>query len=238
MPKGSEKKPSPLGGKMKKSLCTLIVMMVFFIFLFCTSGCKSPVQPSNSDDDGNGDVNLGIVTADYIELNKITRISKFRSGVGHDYSDSSETCRSKKHYFVPQTYPVKIFSPVSGSITYLTQEWAGTQVGIQAGNRTFVIFHVDVSSSLAVGSSVSAGQEIGTHIGPQTWSDIAVWENDKLLSYFELMTDSVFQNYQSRGISSRDQLIISQADRDADPLTCNGETFQSAGTIPNWVDLN
>lgn len=223
---------------MKTSICTMTVMMIFFIFQFSNSGCKSPVQPSNSDDNGNGDVSQVLVTADYIELSKITRISRFRSGVGHDYSDSSEICRSQKHYFVPKTYPVKIFSPVNGSISYLTQEWAGTQVGIQAGNRTFVIFHVNISDSLVVGSPLSAGQEIGTHIGTQTWSDIAVWENEQLLSYFEIMTDTVFQNYKNRGIVSRDQLIISQADRDADPLTCIGETIQNPGNIPNWVDLN
>jgi hypothetical protein len=68
----SKKKLRPFGGKMKKSLCAVIVMMVFFIFQFSTSGCKSPVQPSNGDDNGNGDVNQGIVTADYIELSKIT----------------------------------------------------------------------------------------------------------------------------------------------------------------------
>jgi hypothetical protein len=37
-----------------------------------------------------------------IELHKISRISKFRSGAGHDYSDDFETCRSMKHYFDPK----------------------------------------------------------------------------------------------------------------------------------------
>jgi hypothetical protein len=226
------------GGKMMKSLYTVIISLSFFFFLFGISRCKTPTQPSNNSDNGDEVINLGIVTADYIELSKITRISKFRSGVGHDYSDSSESCRSMKHYFVPQNYPVKIFSPVTGSISYLTQEWAGTQVGIQAGNRTFIIFHVNLSGSLNVGSTVSAGQKIGTHIGTQTWSDIAVWENNKLLSYFDVMSDSVFQNYQSRGVATPSKLIISQANRDADPLICNGDTFQSAGNTPNWVDLN
>jgi len=226
------------GEKIMKSLYTGIVLLLSFFFLFGISGCKTPTQPSNNNDNGDEVVNLGIVTADYIELSKITRISKFRSGVGHDYSDSSESCRSMKHYFVPQNYPVKIFSPVTGSISYLTQEWAGTQVGIQAGNRTFIIFHVNLSGSLDVGSTVSAGQEIGTHIGTQTWSDIAVWENNKLLSYFDVMSDSVFQNYQNRGVATRSELIISQTNRDADSLICNGNAFQSAGNIPNWVDLN
>ena len=223
---------------MKKPIFSAAAILSVVLMSFGLTGCKTPTQPLDDDDGGNGNVNQGLVTADYIELSKITRISKFRSGIGHDYSDSYESCRSMKHYFVPQSYPVKIFSPVTGSISYLTPEWAGTQVGIQAGNRTFVIFHVNLSGSLAVGSSVSAGQEIGTHIGSQTWSDIAIWENDRLLSYFDVMTDSVFQNYQNRGISYRNDFIISQSDRDADPLTCSSDTFQNAGNLPNWVDLN
>jgi len=223
---------------MKYSIWTILIFLPLLVFLLVFSGCKSPAQPSNEVDDGTGFVNQGIVTADYIELNKIGRISKFRSGVGHDYSDSSEICRSMKHYFVPKTYPVKIFSPANGTIGYLTQEWAGTQIGIQSGNRTFVIFHVDISPSLAVGSSVTAGQEIGTHIGNQTWSDIAVWENDRLVSYFDVMNDSVFKNYVNRGVASRNELIISKEDRDADALVCIGEDIQNPGTIPNWVDLN
>ncbi len=143
-----------------------------------------------------------------------------------------------KHYFVPGSYPVKIFSPVSGTISYLTPEWVGTQVGIQAGSRTFVIFHVNVFSSLVVGNSVAAGQQIGTHVGSQTWSDIAVREGGRLLSYFDVMTDAVFQKYRNRGVNARSDLIISRAARDAAPLTCNGDTFLNEGAIPNWFALN
>ena len=38
------------------------------------------------------------VTHDYIDLDKITYITKFRSGSGHDYSDDYESCRNMKHY--------------------------------------------------------------------------------------------------------------------------------------------
>jgi len=213
----------------------LAISALSLTLIFCAPGCKSPAQPSDDDTSPSQPVK---VTADYIELGRITRISKFRSGVGHDYSDSYESCRSMKHYFVPGSYPVKIFSPVNGTISYLTVEWAGTQVGIKAGARTFVIFHVNVFSTLKVGDVVTAGQQIGTHIGSQTWSDIAVWEGNRLLSYFNVMTDAVFQNYKNRGVGARSDLIITQAARDADPLTCSGDTFASQGNIPNWVYLN
>jgi hypothetical protein len=198
--------------------------------------CRSPEQPETGG--GSGGQLVVNATADYIELDRITRITKFRSGEGHDYSDGFESCRSMKHYFVPKSYPVKIFSPVNGTIDYLTPEWAGTQVGIRAGIRMFIIFHVNVSAAIHVGDGVAAGQQIGTHFGSETWSDIAVREGNRLVSYFRVMTDSVFQRYRNRGVSSRDDLIITKEARDADPLTCSGDTFQTKGNLPNWVTLN
>ena len=75
----------------------------------------------------------------------------------------------------------------------------------------------------------------------QTTSDIAVGVNTptgwKLISYFEVMTDSLFATYQTRGMSSRTNVVISKEARDGDPLTCIGGTFQGPGTLPNWVTL-
>jgi hypothetical protein len=52
------------------------------------------------------------------------------------------------------------------------------------------------------------------------------------------MSDSLFLNYQTRGMAIRDDAIISKEDRDADSLSCNGETFTNQGTLENWVILN
>jgi len=197
---------------------------------------------------------LGIpkfVWADYIELEKIHRISRFRSAVGHDYSDDFESCRSMKHYFEPRSdvnwSTIRIFSPVDGTVDALYEEWAGTQVRIKSYMYPaffFIIFHVNLTIPLYVGSSVYAGQELGTHIGFQTMSDIAVGVTTprgwKLVSYFDVMTDSLFQDYQTRGVSSRDAAIISKEERDADPLTCTycpGGNFTSTGSLQNWVTL-
>jgi hypothetical protein len=105
----------------------------------------------------------------------------------------------------------------------------------------FILFHVRTNGLVSVGDSVSAGQLLGTHIGAQSTSDIAVgvsmptgW---RLVSYFEVMTDSVFATYQARGINSRTDAIISEELRDTDPLTCNGGRFASPGNLPNWVTL-
>jgi hypothetical protein len=43
--------------------------------------------------------------------------------------------------------------------------------------------------------------------------------------------------YAARGVLSREAAIISQAERDASPLTCTGEAFSGPGALPNWVHL-
>jgi hypothetical protein len=217
-------------------------LAVAFISVVLMCGCEGS---SDSDSDSSSSetepdaavTGTGVATADYIEIAKIERVSRFRSGIGHDYSDPYESCRSMKHYFDPREYPVRIFSPVDGEIEYLREEWAGTQIGIRSGSRTFIIFHVTVSPPLVVGDVVAAGQQLGTHVGDQTMSDIAVREGDRYISYFETLDDAVFAEYQSRGVISRDTMIISQAERDRDPLECNGETFTTQGTIENWVNI-
>ena len=89
---------------------------------------------------------------------------------------------------------------------------------------------------------VTEGQILGTHIGKKTMSDIAIGVNTpggwKLVSYFEVIADVVFQNYIARGVSSRNAVIISKQARDAAPLTCNGEDFVDSGNLVNWVFLN
>jgi len=192
------------------------------------------------------------ILKNYIELDKIDSISRYRSGVGHDYSDSYETCRSLKHYFKPgydvDWSTVKIFSPVNGTISNSFPESIGgnqvwiTPFGMPAFNVS--IFHVNLTLPLNVGDTVWSGEQIGTHTGPQTTSDIAIQvytpnSTFKRVSYFEVMTDRLFACYMSRGITSRNDLIISQADRDADPLfPCNGNQFFVTGTINNWVTLH
>lgn len=188
------------------------------------------------------------VACDYIELEKIERISKFRSGIGHDYRDDSESCRSMKHYYQPKTsvdwFTVKIFSPVGGTIVRIFDEWAGTQLQIQPFDHPaygIIIFHIALLKPLATGDSVAAGAQLGYHIGSQTMSDIAVSYSQqnswKLLSYADILTDTLFQKYQARGVAFRSDLIISKEARDADPLNCSGDTFGTSGTIENWKPL-
>ena len=187
------------------------------------------------------------IDKDYIELEKIERISKFRSAVGHDASDDFESCRSMKHYFQPYENlawcAVQIFSPINGTVSGIyPQSAGGTKVRItSAAYPTFAvsIYHIHLTHPLNVGDSVVADQPLGTHIGPGTMSDIEVSlekpDGVKRISYFDVMTDSLFENYQARGLNSRQDAIISREARDADPLTCTATGFVGSGSLENWV---
>lgn len=186
------------------------------------------------------------VKYNYIELEKIKRISKFRSGAGHDYSDDFETCRSMKHYFKikngedPST--VKVFSPVEGTITAIFEEWAGVQIWIRSNEHPefdFILFHVNLKHPLNVADKVKAGQQIGTCA--TSTGDLAVGvltpKGGKLVSFFQVITEPLFHRYKARGIKSRETLIISADERDIDPLNCIGQQFADCGNIENWVNL-
>lgn len=194
-----------------------------------------------------------LTTHNYIDLARIRQISRFRSGVGHDYWDDFERCRSMKHYFMtPQdssAASVAIYAPFAGTITRMRQEWATADGGVQieitsTANPAFaaILFHVNPSSAMTTGTQVAGGQRLGTHIGPQTMSDITISVSERagrrLVSWFHTMTDSVFARYRARGMTSRDQAVITKAQRDASPLSCSGEAFLNGGTLPNWVVLN
>jgi hypothetical protein len=199
------------------------------------------------------------VTSNHIYLMNIEKISKFRSAEGHDYWDSFENCRSMKHYFWPlggdpgQSHnpswtDIEIRSPIDGTIYRVDLEGtpnSGEQIWIRSTEYpgiTIIIFHINLNSELSIGDSVLAEELIGIHASDNTMDDIAVGVNTpdgwKLISFFDIMTDTLFNEYITRGLISREDIIISQSERDADPLTCEGETFTSTGNIPNWVILN
>jgi len=190
------------------------------------------------------------VDVNYIDFERIAKISKFRSSVGHDYSDDFEHCRSMKHYFWLDGDSgwenARLYAPVNGTVSWRFEEWLGTQVWIRSDDYPdfqFGIFHVVLQdSTLSEGRAVTAGQWLGTHFGTRTYSDIAVTVTTpggrKLISYFDVMSDALFQRYQARGLSNRNDVIISMQERDTWPLTCTGETFVSGtGTLEDWVTL-
>ena len=232
------------------------VMMVLFVaMLFGMAGCGGSGSSSGGSSAQYNLDTLGVpkfVATNYIDLSQtdalsnhlITKISKFRSHDGHDYSDSLEPCRSMKHYFKVPDASTSIYSPVSGTITTLYEEWAGTQIHITSDVNPafkFIIFHVSKARAFSVGEKIAEGFRLGSHIGTQTYSDIAVEVNTpsgrRLISYFETLTDTAFKPFKDRGIAAPADVIITKAQRDSSPLTCSGETFTNSASDPYPVDV-
>ncbi|HPN36021.1 MAG TPA: hypothetical protein PK843_16025 [bacterium] len=218
--------------------------------LFATTGHLESWTTMNCHWDVDGWGIPRFVDVHYIDFDRVYKISKFRSAVGHDYSDDDEACRSMKHYFwldgSAGWETARIFAPVNGTVVWRFEEFLGTQIWIRSEEYPdfqFGLFHVLLAdSTLAEGRQVRAGELLGTHISSRTYSDIAVAVitpyHRKLISYFEVMTDALFSRYQARGLASRSDAIISKAERDAHPLTCSGEAFISGmGVLEDWVTL-
>jgi hypothetical protein len=193
-----------------------------------------------------------VLNANYIDLSKIERISRFRSTIGHSYVDGSgETCRSMKHYYQPDLSvdwtAVEVRAPASGTIWLIaTDGAAGFRIMLRPRDLPALevgIFHVNLDPGIVRGAWVEAGNRIGRHASSFTMSDIAVSiggkETGTLISYFDTITDSVFAEYQARGVPSREAAIITRAERDADPVPCAGESqFQVHGNLPDWLLLH
>ncbi len=190
-----------------------------------------------------------LIEANYIDLEPIDWVSLFRSSSGHDFIDDFEVCRSMKHYFNPistvEWSEIEIYSPINGTIVGWTNDGdKGTAITIESSafpGVAVTAFHVSLTSPPAIGDTVAAGDRLGTHYGSESNSDIAVGivkpDGYMLVSYFDVMTDDVFWDYEARGASSRSDFVITAAERDADPLTCEGEEFSSSGTLPQWFNL-
>jgi hypothetical protein len=170
-----------------------------------------------------------------------------------------------KHYYNPypvfrQNNTVEIFSPVNGTIVSVVNDGHGASIGLTNKEIqikphdqpafVFILYHCDLASAdVAAGEKVGAGDLIGyarmyyEDLDQYATSfDIAVWVNTpsgmRLISYFDTMKDDLFNDYVSRGVTSRQDFMITRDARDADPLQCSGETFLTAGDIENFVSLD
>ena len=191
------------------------------------------------------------ITRDYIDLSKIERLSRYRSGVGHSFSDGTESCRSMKHYYQPRVgidwTTVAITAPVDGWIWSMSNDGGrGMRIDIfptAYPAATVELFHVTPAPGIARGMMVAAGTPLGTHASQSTMSDVSIRlelpsKAFRLASYFDVMSDAVFAAYQARGVASRQAAIITKAERDADPIPCTGESpFPNPGRIENWLVL-
>ncbi len=217
------------------------------------------------------------VKHNFTDLDSIERISKFRGGYGHDFSfGTNETCRSMKHYFWAPGEPGKphnplwmsipYYAPVDGTIQDLQYRTYGafeieSQFSIKSDEYPsvhFLFFHMKLDEGIAEGSHIKAGQKIGTVGNEDAHVEIGVEKRGKygrsseLISFFDVITNDLFAEYEARGMISRQDAVISKEERDTSPLECDysteagffipqgdTETYQEWQTSKdNWIFLN
>jgi hypothetical protein len=197
------------------------------------------------------------IQAHAVDPGLLVMVSRFRSMIGHGSYFTPGW--SSKHYFVPQPSlayvdkGVPIHSPVTGAVWRIADERprrrgdmsagnlaeeSGQQVHIRvAGNDSInvVLYHVTLDHEIMEGSAVMAGQRLGYANVKGNSFDIAIeeWNGNEAtyLSYFELMPDWLFVDYQRLGISSREQLVITETERIANPI----EFGSTQATEEGWV---
>lgn len=121
------------------------------------------------------------IVTNFTELDKIEKISKYRSCAGHTTvpQDEREMKRSMKHYFwVKPQYlgdnTVKIYAPYDGFVTAVRED---REEGLEGeiwivpkdmfvilppiGRWTFSVQHINIREGLKRGSEVKAGELIG-----------------------------------------------------------------------------
>ncbi len=187
------------------------------------------------------------IDTNFIDLDRIDKISKFRGGYAHDYSEGSpEDCRSMKHYFwakggepgsshSPPWVTVKYYSPVDGRISFLRTgidsdgetEYYFTIIPVEQSSYYLNFFHVNLLPEFRKSGSVKEGQHIGYIADEYAHAEIAVQKGGlgaAPISFFDIVTDDLFEEYKKRGVPSRDSFIISKEARDSESLECDQNT--------------
>lgn len=217
-----------------------------------------------------------LLTANFVDLNQITKISKFRSCAGHVTvpQNGTESKNSMKHYFWVKseligTNAVKIYAPYDGYVSSIRsdpQENLEGEIWIvpkrklamlpPTGIWAFSVQHIVVRDDLKRGSEVKAGDILGHAAIPSedrasfdiVYAKPAIkpkmidnWRSpfSDLDSVFNRMSDEVFAIYQERGISTRDQMLITKEKRNMKQCEYQGggPYFSNQEDPDNWVTL-
>lgn len=208
------------------------------------------------------------ITSNPFQLTQIQGFSKYRSCEGHDYrapsvtGESEATPRSMKHYvkvkpeFRGTVDRVYAFAPFDGEISDVENEVSsnGSQVWLTPNSKGasrwhFIFFHIELDKNLKQGSTVKAGQLIGTAYlaGGADNFDIALKFTQPIRrpaidTPFNHVTQEVLDEYAKYGISAGD-LIISKEERNASPCPLSSKHegsdvfFLSNSTVDNYVWL-
>ncbi|MBI4004945.1 hypothetical protein HY358_02305 [Candidatus Roizmanbacteria bacterium] len=216
------------------------------------------------------------IVANFTNLDKIEKISRYRSCTGHVTvpQDEREGKRNMKHYFwVKPEYnkskTVEIYSPYEGYVADIRSDpqdnlegeiWISSEKIFALmppfGVWSFSVQHIDVRGDLKLGDKVKAGELIG-------WAALSEKRGNSfdiiygksgfppkridnwtapfadLDSVFNHMNDEVFAQYQKKGISSKQDILISKEKRDQNPCQYKekGPYFMNRDDQDNWVYL-
>src|SRR3989344_4201393 len=234
------KEYSPNRGKIKITLIILGILIVGGLGI-AMAIFSSPLSPEK--------LNRRFITSNPLDLSQIAGFSKYRSCAGHDFRNPTaatgkkeDTPRSMKHYVKVRgdlrgkNGVVKALAPFDGKISKVDDDMGGTddrQIWLTPDSISpvqwhFIFFHIDLENSLKKGSSVKAGQIIGTANlarGPDGATDnfdIAVkitrpMRTPAVNAPFAHMTQDVLGEYAKYGIAEND-LLVSKEKRDATPF--------------------
>lgn len=198
------------------------------------------------------------LTRNVCDFEYVDRVSRFRGSYGHSHTADFESCRTNKHYIqglgkddIPR------YAPVSGTIHQIMQDG---QVDVQTyivpdGYPEFVVRqeHVLLDDGIEVGTHVEAGDRLGgwneaegagtaEHgVAGEVIVHMRTPEGTALVSYFNVLTDEAFAEWAAAGgPASREEYIIPEAVRDANPNTCgDDESYEATAAVEggNWVEL-
>ena len=152
--------------KTLKILGIIILVLIFGFFILLILSQKSPPPE---------------IVANFTELDKIEKISKYRSCAGHTTvpQDEREMGRSMKHYFAVKSQyqgndTVGIYSPYDGSVAVIRKDIADGLEGEiwiapkdifvilpPLGRWMFSVQHINIRADLKQRSQVGAGELIG-----------------------------------------------------------------------------
>lgn len=155
-----------MGRKILIGIGVLVVVLISAVFISLQLAKQEPPP---------------LLAANFVDLNQISKISKFRSCAGHTVvpQDGREMKRSMKHYFwVKDEYlgtdKIPIYSPYEGLVSVIRSEpgkglegeiWIAPKGKFAMlppfGRWMFSVQHINVRQDLKVGSQVKEGEIIG-----------------------------------------------------------------------------
>lgn len=252
--------------KMPKKFKWLLLVPFVVILFYAVMGVIFSGPPSKEE------LSEKFIVVNPLDLTQIRGFSKYRSCMGHDYRDPTvtegkeSTPRSMKHYIkIKEEYAgkngiIKAIAPFDGKISNIEKNDPerkpfDQQIWLAKDSPSprlwhFIFFHIDLRDDLKEGSSVKAGETIGTAYmtrGPENTTDnfdMAVkftrpMAEPAIDEPFVHMADQVLAEYAKYGITSSN-VAISKEYRDQHPCptidkSLAGDVYFPPNTDPNDV---